>query len=99
MAAIELVELLPVGRMVLRTIPPAPIAAFGDEQFLECHAAALFRGGSGRIEGLSGAQKLGPGLVILLRSDPDIEIGVDPGAGENAVQRFRSNLPQCLAHS
>src|SRR5215469_15256592 len=98
MAAIELVELLPVGRMMLWSVPPAPIAAFGNEQFLECHAAALFRGGSGRIEGLAGAQKLGPGLVILVRPDPDIEIGVDPRSGKNTVQRFRSNLPPCLAH-
>ena len=40
MAAVELVELDAIGRIVLRAVPPAPVAAFGDQQFLERQAAA-----------------------------------------------------------
>ena len=43
MAAIELVELDAVGGIVLRAVPPAPVAAFGDQQFFERQLPLLLR--------------------------------------------------------
>ena len=74
---------------MLGSVPPAPIAAFGDHQFFEGQAAPVFRDAGGGIESLPRAQQFGPGPVVFLGADPDVKIGVDPGAGENMVERFR----------
>ena len=51
-AAIELVELDAVGGIVLRTVPPAPVAALGDQQFLERQLPLLLRDAGGGVVGL-----------------------------------------------
>src|ERR1019366_7756043 len=51
-------------------------------------AAAGFRDAGSGVVGGAGAQQLGPGLVVFLGADPDIEVGVDPGAREDVVQRL-----------
>ena len=55
-AAVELVELRAVGGLVLRSVPPAPVAALGDEQLFISHLpfVAIHRGRG--IEGLAGPQ-------------------------------------------
>ena len=47
MLAVELVEFAVVGRMVLRAVPPVPVAAFGDQDFFKGQFALLL-GGSRR---------------------------------------------------
>ncbi len=97
MAAVELVELYAIGRLVLRAVPPAPVAAFGDQQFLVRQAAVAFGDAGGDVVCGAGAQQLGPGLVVFLGADPDIEVGVDPGAREDVVQRLRRHQAERLA--
>jgi hypothetical protein len=67
---------------VLGAVPPAPVAALGDQQLFIGQTAAVFRHVGGGLVGFPRAQELAPGLVILLRADPDVEVGVDPGPRE-----------------
>ena len=97
-AAIELVEFHAVGRLVFRPVPPAPVAAFGDEQLFESQAPLLFGDHGGGVERVPRAQQLRPRLVVFLGPDPDVEIGVDPGSGKDAIHRLRRQQPQGLAH-
>src|ERR1019366_3081619 len=95
----ELVKLGAVGGFVLRPIPPAPVAAFGDQQlFKRALALRLRHGRGGAVEGLAGAQQLRPGMIILFGADPHVEIGADPRARENVIQRFRRHQTKGLAH-
>jgi hypothetical protein len=83
----ELIELGAVGGFVFGAIPPAPVAAFGDED-LFVGEGALFGGDFVfvLVEGGAGVAEVLPGAVVFLGADPDIEVGVDPGAGEDAVE-------------
>ena len=97
MAAIELVELHAVGGIVLRPVPPAPVAAFGDQQFFERQLALRSSGTSARvIVGLRGRAADAPGLVVFFGADPHVEVGVDPGAGEDVVERLGLDAPRRL---
>ena len=47
----------------------------------------------------SGVRQLSPAFPVVVVSDPDIEIGVDPGAGEDAGQFTRGvGAPLCRGH-
>jgi hypothetical protein len=82
MLAIKFVELAVIPGMVLRSIPPVPIAALGDEQFFERKLALRLRraGCSFGVE-VPGVVEIIPGSVVLGSADPHIKIGIDPGAG------------------
>jgi hypothetical protein len=83
----ELIELGAVSGFVFGPVPPAPVAAFGDED-LFVGEGALFGGDFVfvLVEGGAGVAEVLPGAVVFLGADPDIEVGVDPGAGEDAVE-------------
>ena len=79
---------------MFRAVPPAPIAALGNQQFL-LRQGALLGGSPGLALGKEIA-RLGqqvPSPVVFLASKSDIEIGVDPGAGSQARQRLRLTKP------
>jgi hypothetical protein len=42
MLAIKFVEVAIVGRVVLRPVPPVPIAALGNQNFVKCQLALRF---------------------------------------------------------
>src|SRR5689334_20302836 len=87
MFAIELVEIGIVGGVVLGAIPPIPIAAFGDEELFTGELAGGFLGEqrSFIVEIACGFEVV-PGFVIFRSSDPNVEIGVDPGAGDDRTE-------------
>ncbi len=79
MLAIKFVEIAVVGRVMLGTIPPVPVAAFGDQNFVEGQFA-LSLGGAGsilRVE-LAGLVQVVPGTIIFGCADPDVEVRIDP---------------------
>ena len=87
-AAEQVVELAVVVRVVVVAVPPAPVAAFGDEQFLARRRQRLGAGGAGGVlERAAGARQLAPGAAIVGVADPDVEVGVDPRAGMQAGSR------------
>src|SRR5579863_2895922 len=78
MIAIKLIEFGPVVRAVLGAVPPVPIAALGDQQFVVGEAPRGLRNVLRPvISPPRGEQKL-PRQVVFLGSDPYIEIRVDP---------------------
>src|SRR5256885_17229488 len=82
MLAIELVEVSIVRGMVLGAIPPIPITALSDEQFLIRQLARGFFGArrSFVVEIARCLQEV-PSFVVFGSADPDVEVGVDPGTG------------------
>jgi len=93
--AVEFVEIAVVGRMMLRTIPPVPVAALGDQDLLPCQGALrVRRTGSGLSIIIPRRIQIVPGFVVLGRSDPDVEIRVDP---RSRHQRTQMPLPLCRA--
>ena len=82
MLAIEFVELAVVRGVMLRTVPPVPIATLGDEQFFKGELALLF-GNCLRVLGVevSRVVKVVPSTVVFRGTDPHVEVGVDPGTG------------------
>src|SRR6185369_6325769 len=73
---------------MLGTVPPVPVAALGDQQLLVSQFSSLLRSLWRRIIGLSRAQQILPGFVVLLSADPDIEISADPGGGKDVIDRL-----------
>src|SRR5438874_6962240 len=81
--------------MVLRTIPPIPVAAFGDKQFFERQFALLLRTMLRRLlVEVASMVKIVPGLVVFRRADPDIEVGVNPGAGRQRMEDVDVAVPR-----
>src|SRR5438309_11526222 len=74
--------------MVLRSVPPVPVTAFRDQQFL-ISQGSLLGGRLARIccEEVACCRELVPCHVVFRRADPYIEIRIDPRAWNN-----RSNL-------
>ena len=99
MFAIDLVELHGVVGGVFRAIPPVPVAALGDENFLHGLIALGFRHlvRVGRV-GFPGGEEEAPGLVVFLGTEPDVEVGVDPGAGSDVVERCRGETGVGFRH-
>src|SRR5581483_9908298 len=74
--------------MMFGAVPPVPIAAFGDQQLFVCQLL-LFRSRrrrTMRIE-ISRFGEVVPREIVLRRSDPDIEVGIDPRAWDQAGER------------
>src|SRR5215470_2538800 len=87
MLAIELVEVAIIGRVMFGTIPPVPVAAFRNEQFLISQLALRFRAlESILFVGSSSLKEVVPRTVVLRGADPDVEVGGDPGTGGDRVQ-------------
>ena len=80
--AIEFVKIAIVGGVVLRPIPPVPIAALRNQDFLKSQLALRFTDlwRSLGVEVTCIAEVI-PGSIVLRSSDPNIEIGMNPGAG------------------
>src|SRR5271170_3165332 len=73
--------------MMLGTIPPIPIAAFGDKQFFERKFALRFTGpGCVRSIERAGVVEIIPRAVILGSADPYVEVRVDPGTRDQRGQ-------------
>src|SRR2546427_11193739 len=73
--------------MVLRPVPPVPITAFGNKNFFESEFALGLAGARGtlRIE-LARMMEVVPGAIVFGSTDPDIEVSVDPRAGEKGCE-------------
>src|SRR6516225_6307236 len=87
---------------MLGTVPPVPVAAFGDPKLL-LRPPQAFRIKI-RTRGISCVKvaRIGqqvPCPVIFLRADPDVEVGIDPGARHNVGERSRLYEVQGLAGS
>src|ERR1700728_1132731 len=79
MFAVELIKVAIVGGVVLRPIPPVPVAALRNQDFFEGELA-LRLGGSSRILRMKLARviQIIPCAVVLGSADPDVEIPADP---------------------
>src|SRR5262249_43414098 len=76
---------------------PVPVAALGDEQLFVSQAPLLLGDAGDLIVGLARAQQILPGFVVLLRADPDIEIGAYPGTRKNVIDRLGRNEIESFA--
>ena len=84
--------------MVFGPVPPVPVAALRDQYFFESQLALNPR--SPRrilcVE-VSRLVQVVPSTIVFGRADPDVEIGVDPGAGCERRYRTRSCLWRAIA--
>src|SRR5271165_1496426 len=73
--------------MMFGTVPPVPVATFGDQQLLPGDLA-LRRRNAMRVAVIVIARfsQQVPGAVVFRRPDPDIEVGVDPRPGYQPPQ-------------
>src|SRR5437588_8346084 len=77
--AIKRIEFWIVIRVMLRPVPPVPVAAFRDQQLFKGKLLLLRRGPLSVFgEEIPRCGKPVPRCIIFRRADPDIEIGVDP---------------------
>src|SRR2546422_11251655 len=85
--AVKLVEFAIIGGVVFRAVPPVPVATFGNKNFFESEFALGLAGARGtlRIE-LARMMEVVPGAIVFGSTDPDIEVGVDPRAGEKGCE-------------
>src|SRR5215470_3309164 len=87
MLAIELIELAIVGRVMLRAVPPVPVAAFGNEQLFERQLPLLLRTiRCCLFVEVARVVEVVPRLVVFGSTDPDVEVGMNPRAGSNGIQ-------------
>src|SRR5262245_52166030 len=85
----QIVELEIVRRRVIVAVPPAPVAAFRDQDLLPC--ARQVRGRArGFLERGPGVRELTPRALVVLMADPDVEISIDPRPRKDVRQ-----LPRC----
>ena len=87
MPAIEFVEVAIVGRVMLRPVPPVPVAALGDEQLFP-RQFALRRRNFLRMAVviIAGFGEQVPGAIIFGRANPDVEVGIDPRTRDQPLQ-------------
>ena len=72
---------------MLRAIPPVPVAAFGDQDFFKGDLPLLFpRLGSGLGIEVARVVKIVPGAVVFRRTNPDVEVSVNPGARNQRLE-------------
>src|SRR5262249_30060573 len=74
----QIIEFDAICGFMLRPVPPAPIAALGNEELFvsQLQSARWTRGGRGRhpfIELARGAEEI-PGAIVFVRADPNIEV-------------------------
>src|SRR5580698_685170 len=88
MLAVEFVKIVVVGRMVLRSVPPVPVAALGNQDFLKGEPLLSFAG-AGRILGVELARvvQIVPSTVIFGSANPNVEVGMNPRARHQGLQR------------
>src|SRR5262249_45414712 len=69
------------------TIPPVPVAAFGNQYLFEGESAGFIVCSRRllRIK-ITRGREIVPGEIIFGRSDPDVEVRVDPGARGNGLE-------------
>src|SRR6266700_16158 len=79
MFSVQLIKLTIIGRVMLRTVPPVPVTALGDEQFF-VGQFFLLRRGFLRIlaEEIARRRQMVPGQVVLWSANPDVKVRVDP---------------------
>src|ERR1700736_4675233 len=88
MITIELIEFRSIIGAVFGPVPPAPIAPLRDQELFKGEFARLLRDVPRMVIGAPRGQKKLPSLIVFLGSDPYVEIRVDPGAGEDVIQRL-----------
>lgn len=78
--AVKLIKIAVVRRMMLRPVPPVPIAAFRNEDLVKGELPLLFGGpgSSARIK-IAGMMQVVPGAVVLGSANPHVEVRIDPG--------------------
>src|SRR6266850_1414055 len=87
MLAVEFIKVAIVGGMMLRAIPPVPVATFRDQKFLVGELTlGLGALRCGMVVGFAGVEKIIPGAIVFGSTDPDIEVGRDPGTGRDRIQ-------------
>jgi len=86
MLAVKFVEVAIIRRVMLRTVPPVPVAALGNQDLLEGEIS-LRLGSAGCSFGvkLAGAMEVVPRLVIFRSADPNVKVGVDPRSGNERM--------------
>src|SRR6266436_3204371 len=102
MLSIESVEFRIIRRAVFGTVPPAPITSLSSQQrFLRVlqrgfrwrAVTLLLPSVYGAAIGFAGVPKEFPRSNIFAVPDPDIEIRINPGRGENP--RIHRNIAGC----
>ena len=82
MFAVEFIEVAIVGGVMLWSVPPIPIAAFGNQNLFKGQfALRLGRAGGRLVIKVAGMVEVIPGAVVLGSADPNVEIGMNSGAG------------------
>ena len=101
MLAVKLVEIAVVRRMMFRPVPPIPITAFRNQEFIERESALrLGRAGRGARIKLPRVMQIVPRPVILRRPDPHVEVRINPGQSLcDARSLPRSSPPQSRARA
>ena len=65
--------------MVLWAVPPVPVAALCNQDFLKRQLTLRFaRAGRILVVELAGMMKVIPGTVVLRSADPHVEVGINP---------------------
>src|SRR5918999_5160475 len=73
------------------TVPPEPIAALGDQDFLtRARESCRRETWRGRLQRAARLSELTPRAVVVVVADPDVEVAVDPRTGEYRRQAIRS---------
>jgi len=68
--------------MVFRPIPPIPVATFRNQNLFKSELALCFGGGGCCLSiEIAGIEEVVPGTVVFGSADPNVEIGMNPGAG------------------
>ena len=85
--AIQLVKIRVILGVVLGAVPPVPVTALRDQEFFVCEVALCRSGGIGMFgKEVARGGKIIPCAIVLRRSDPDIEVGIDPRTGRQLCQ-------------
>src|SRR5262249_50725164 len=96
--AVERIEFRIVRGAVLRTVPPAPVAAFGGEQRFFGFFQRIFGWSARRFaierilsvfESVGPVPEPSPSGNVFSVADPHVEVGVDPRSGKNTVRLRR----------
>src|SRR5216683_8095082 len=80
--------------MVLRPVPPIPVASFRNQDFFEGELPLGLAGSGGRLRvEVSRMVKIVPGAVVFRGANPDVEIGMDPRPWDQRLERGKMLLP------
>ena len=88
MLAVKFVKVAIIRRMMFRPVPPVPVAALGNQDFFKRQCALFFgRAGRGLRAKISRVMQVVPRTIIFRRSNPDVEVRVDPRPRHQRLQR------------